>query len=58
MSEHQEAGPSTVAVATKNFLLLVLVAGVALSVTIYAGHHIANKVIAAHAADHADDSGH
>ena len=58
MSEHHEAVPSTLAVATKNFVLLALIAGLALSVTIYAGHHIANAVIAAHAADHADDSGH
>lgn len=58
MSEHQEAVPSTLAVATKNFVLLALVAGLALSATIYAGHHIANAVIASHAADHADDGEH
>ena len=58
MSDAHEAVPSTVAVATKNFAILALVAGLALGVTIYAGHTIANKVIAAHAADHADDSGH
>ncbi|MEC7751069.1 MAG: hypothetical protein VX405_06170 [Myxococcota bacterium] len=58
MGEHEESVPSTMAVATKNFVLLAVVAGISLAVSIYAGHHIANEVIAAHAADHADDSGH
>jgi len=58
VSDAHEAAPSTVAVAAKNFAILAVVAGIALGVTIYAGHTIANNVIAAHAAEHADDSGH
>lgn len=59
MSDHpEEAPPSTISLAAKNFVLLMLMAGIALGATIYAGHTIANKVLAAHAADHGGEGEH